>query len=172
MTATYLLYAKAGKEFEVTEALQDMAIDAWCGRVIQWRRSGKKRTPDPVEVPALPNYIWATMSPYQYYEAQKIKHLARKVMGVTYSAERGLKRFMAFTDAAYAQQKRAVESANVPFPEFDTGEAIKVIGGKFAEQVFSFREAVFADDPQRRKIKADGPFGTVLLDPLDVKAAE
>jgi len=172
MTATYILYARSGKEQQVADDLRLLGIEAWCGRVIKWRRKGKDRRPAPYEEPALPNYIWAVLTPQQFYQAQAHKHVAPTLQMVPYSATRGLKAFQRMTDEAYDEADAIRRKAETPPPEYDPDQALQIIGGPFASLVFNFRRIANPDDPLARKVVVEGPHGEIEIDPLDVKAAE
>src|SRR6056297_1731737 len=101
MSATYILYCQTGKELIVYEDLTLWGIDAWAGRVIKWERVGKRRKPQDVEYSALPNYVWATMSPHQYYQAIGHKYVYPTTQMVGQKAARGLKEFQKMADEAY-----------------------------------------------------------------------
>ena len=172
MKATYILYARSGKEFTVADDLRLIGIDVWCGRVIRWKRKGKDRRPEAYEEPALPNYLWAEMTAQQFYAAQKVKHLSPTMQMVPHSATAGLQRFQRMADDAFKAQDAARRKAEAPLPEFDVGQALKLVGGPFADMVVKFRGVINASDALRRQIEADGPFGRIRVDPFDVKAAE
>jgi len=171
MSATYLLYARSGQEIPVRDELRLIGADVWCGMVIEWMRRGKRRTPQAIEKPALPNYLWATMTPYQFYMAKDIKHLSPTMQVVPYSAERGLREFQKMTDKAYTEADAIRRKAETPPPEFDVGQALKVVGGPFADMVFNFRRIANPDDPLNRKVVVEGPFSEIEIDPLDVVKA-
>ena len=170
MTGTYLLYARSGKEMQVADDLRLLGIPVWCGRVIRWKRKGKDRRPEAYEEPALPNYIWADMTAEQFYQAQKVKFLASTMQLVPHSATAGLRTFQRAADRAYEAQDAARRRAEAPLPEFDVGQALKMVGGPFADMVVTFRGIINASDALRRQIEADGPFGRMKLDPFDVRA--
>lgn len=169
MTATYLLYAKSGKEFQVADDLRLIGIDAWAGRVIRWKRKGKDRRPEAYEEPALPNYLWASMTAAQFYHAQKVKHLSPTIRLVPHSATAGLQKFQRMADAAFREQDEARRRAEAPLPEFDVGQALKLVGGPFSDMVVTFRGIINATDALNRQIEADGPFGRMRVDPFDVR---
>jgi len=170
--ATYLLYCRSKEEVRVAEDLRLDGIDVWCGRVIRWKRKGKKRRPEPYEEPALPNYIWATMNAKEFYIATAHKFVYPTVRIVGHKASKGLHEFQKMTDQAYQEADAIRRKAETPPPEFHANQAISVIGGPFASLVFNFRRIANPDDPLNRKVVVEGPHGEIELDPLDVKAAE
>lgn len=172
MSGTYILYARSKQEFTVADELRLMGCDVWCGRVIRWKRTGKKRRPEPHEEVALPNYLWATMTAEQFQDSKRIKYLASTRQLVTHSQERGLRRFQRMVDEAYEKADEQRRRAEAPLPEFNVDQALTIIGGPFKDMVVKFRGIINAADALNREIEADGPFGKVRIDPLDVRAAE
>lgn len=169
IASVYLLYAKTGREFDVATDLQDMGIPAWCGRVIQWKRSGKKRRAEPVEEPALPNYIFAEMTPTQFYAARAVKHLSPTMMMLTHASERGYLRFRRTVEAEFEIADRKRRSAEVVVEPFNPGEALEIIGGPFADMCGKFRRIVQLAHDAHPKIEMDMQGIPVQVDPLDVK---
>lgn len=170
--ATYLLYAKAGKEMEVADDLRLLGIDVWCGKVIHWERRGKKRQAEAREAAMLPNYIFAEMTPYDYHRAMDVKHLHPTVHMVGNRDRATVAKFQAEVDAAYKAQDAVRAKAETPLPEYDPMAPLKIIAGPFSDRLVTFRRLVDANDPLKVKIEADGPMGVMRIDPLDVKAAE
>ena len=170
--ATYLLYARSGKEFDVEAELAAMGINVWCGRVIKWRRVGKRRRPDPHEEPALPNYLFADMSPDEFYRAQSVKFLASTMMALSKSSAAGFEAYKTATERAYSVQDALREKAVTPMPEFAPHAPLQPISGPFVDLLVRFRRVVNPDDPLNRKVEVDGPLGVMQFDALDVRAAE
>jgi len=168
---TYLCYARTGKEFEVESALRECVNDVWCGRVIEWKRVGKKRRPEPIEKPALPNYLFATMTDGQFHEAQGIKYLAATMAPLGRHAERGFHRFRHAVDAEYAEADRARRNSEVPSSEFRVGELLEIIGGPFSERIATFRQVVERAHELHPRLRLDVDGVPVEIDPLDVRRA-
>lgn len=170
-TSTYLLYARSGREFDVATDLQDMGIAAWCGRVIQWKRVGKDRRPRPMEEPALPNYIFAEMTPTQFYAPRAVKHLSPTMTMLTHASERGYLCFRRIVEAEFEIADRKRRSAEVVVEPFDPGEALEIIGGPFADMCGKFRRVVQMAHLMHPKIEMDMNGIPVQVDWLDVKRA-
>lgn len=186
MQATYLLYARTGKEFEVADELAALGIDVWCGRAIEWKRLGKKRKPEPVERPALPNYLFAEMTPRQFYEAQSVKFLAGTMTPLTeqevhgkpawvddvgrkHPARPGLYQFKADVDRAYERADKARRNSEVPRAEFKPGETVTIIGGPFADKIATFRRVVERAFDLHPRLRLDMDGLPLEVDPLDVR---
>jgi transcriptional antiterminator NusG len=170
-SATYLLYAATGREFDVARDLAGLEIDAWCGRVINWKRTGKDRRPRPVEEPALPNYIFAEMTADQFHRARQVKHLAPTMIMLSRASVPGYTEFRDTVDARYRADDHARRCADVVIEPFEVGEVLNVIGGPFADLCGKFRRVVQAAHDLHPKIEMDFGSLTVRVDPLDVRSA-
>jgi len=170
---TYLGYARGGHEFAVADDLRDLGIPTWCGRVIEWKRTGHKRHPEPHERPALPNYLFMDLRPSQFYTAQRVKHLANTMHPLTPFAERDYRRFQRSVDSHYAAALRDVENATEPRPEFTQGQVIKAITGPLAETMATFERIVKAGDRWQYEATTElmGRTVRVRFDPADVRKA-
>lgn len=165
----YLGYAKAGHEFEVQDELRDMGIHAWAGRVIRWKRTGKKRYPEPHEEPALPNYLFLALTPETFYQAQSVRFLASTMIMLGTLDRRGLVSFQGNVQAAYEEQDRLRRNAEMPRAEFNAGEQIEIIGGPFADKIATFRRVIERSGMYHPKLEAEISGIRLQLDPLDVK---
>lgn len=172
-TATYLLYARSGQEFTVRDDLALIGIDAWCGRVLEGKpdpkRAGRKRVMIWHERPALPNYLWASMTAPQFYAAQRIKHLSPTMQLVPHSAVSGLLRFQSRVDAEYRRARAAQERGEQAPPQFDAGQEIEAIGGPLAGLLARFRGIV--EDADGFHVEAETDLGRVRLNPAHVRKA-
>lgn len=165
----YLGYAKSGHEFEVQDELRDMGIHAWVGRVIEWKRTGKKRYPEPHEIPALPNYVFMALTPHDFHRAVTVRFLASTLVGLGKLDRRGLTRFQSAVQAEYEAQDRLRRNAEVPRTVFNAGEQIEIIGGPFADKVATFRRVVERSGQFHPKLEAEMQGIKLQLDPLDVR---
>jgi len=170
---TYLGYAKGGHEFAVADDLLDLGVHVWCGRVIEWKRTGHKRHPEPVELPALPNYLFLQIHPDEFYTAQRVKNLASTMHALTPFALRDFRRFQRSVDTHYEAAMRDVENATEPRPEFTQGQAIKAISGPLAETLATFERIVRAGDRWQYEATTEmmGRKVKVRIDPADVRKA-
>jgi len=169
----YLLYARSGQEIPVRDELRLIGADVWLGLVLEGKpdpkRAGRKRATIWNERPALPNYLWATMTHQQFYDAKTIKFLSPTMTLVPYSAERDLRRFQDMTDREYQKALRAKERGEEAPPAFDAGQALEIIGGPLAGLTARFRRIV--EDAEGYHVESDGPLGIVKLNPGDVRKA-
>lgn len=167
----YLGYAKSGKEFEVEQSLQALGIAVWCGKLIEWRRVGKKRYPDAFEEPCLPNYIFMDLSPEQFHQAQQVKFLAATMVMLSRADQRNLRSFRGAVDREYATQDQMRQNAQAPKSAFKAGEQLKIISGPFAEKLATFRKVVERSGMIFPRMEIDVEGIRLQVDPLDVKRA-
>jgi len=167
----YLGYAKSGHEFEVQDELADMGISSWVGRVIEWKRVGKKRYPEPYEIPALPNYIFMELSPHNFHKALTVRFLASALVALGSLDRRGLARFQGAVQAEYEEQDRLRRNREMPRAEFKPGQTLEIIGGPFSEKVATFRQVIERSGQMHPKLEADVEGMKLHLDPLDVRRA-
>lgn len=173
--AIYLCYARSGREFEVVDALADLGIEAYCAKRMRFIRKGKQRRPEPEITPYLHNYIFAEIAAQDYLTAMSVKHLASTTYALSEADKRALQVFRREVDAEFEAQdaKRANREA---VSEYDPGQEIRFIDGRFSDSVIKFREVVERAHDLHPKIRATidmmGREATIEIDPLSVKAAE
>lgn len=167
----YLLYAKSGHEFDAVDDLRAIGIPAQCGRVIEWVRRGKKRTPDPIERPALPNYIFAPMSDAQFHAASNIKHLVSTRMAMSDADARAVARYLDAVAVVYAQADKLRRAQQAPKAQYHADQTLRIISGPLADRLVKFRHIVEQAHDMHHRIEADMDGKRILLDPLDVRAA-
>lgn len=138
---TYLLYAKAGHEFDVASDLSEIGAKPWVARILVGQSRGKRRTPRWTEQTWLSNYLWATMTPEQYYAARDIKFLARTMLAMRPGDMRELSKFRAEVEAEYAKQDAARQSGKCA-AEFTEGQRLRIFQGHMADSVVTFRRLI------------------------------
>lgn len=175
MSALYLCYAASQHEIEVRDDMRLRGIDVCCPLVLEGKpdpkRAGRKRVTQWVERVALPNYVWARMSPHHFHDIKNkpIKHLSPTMAAVSWAAERDLRRFEDMARQAYEKALRAKERGTEPPPPFDEGQALETIGGPLTGLVGRFRRIV--EDAEGFHVEMDGPLGPVKLNPAHVRKA-
>lgn len=168
---TYLCYARSGKEFDVSDEIRALGGDVWCGRRIEWVRTGKNRRPEPREVPALPNYLFATLTPDQYHAARNVKFLAHTMAQLSPGAIDGFRRFARVVDARHSADSKVAANATAPTAQFDPGEALQIIGGPFSEMTGTFRRIVEHAHDRHPRVEVMVNGIPVAVDPLSVRRA-
>ena len=165
----YLGYAKSGHEFEVQDDLDEMGIHSWVGRVIEWKRTGKKRYPEPHEIPALPNYVFMSLTPEDFHRAVTVRFLASTLVTLGPMDRRGLVRFQSAVQEEYERQDRVRRNREVPKTEFDPGQQLEIIGGPLANKIATFRRVVERAGQMHPKLETEIHGIRTHLDPLDVR---
>jgi len=175
----YLAYATTGKEFAVTEKLEELGFSVWCGRCIEFKRRGKKRRPEPMETPKLPNYLFLSLSDADWHRLRQseVKHLAQTLYPLSRGDTRALANFKLAVEGAYEEGQRIARNNDIAqIAEYKRGQALIDLSGKLGEVTLRFRKMVERAHELHPKIEAEmemmGRWVKVELDPLDTKAAE
>jgi transcriptional antiterminator NusG len=177
---TWLAYITTGRELEVGEALAARGIPCWIARKVTLKRQGKRRRPDVIVDPYLPNYAFLELTDAQFHDlhhGQPVKHLARTMHPLRRDDEEALAAFRTDIDRSYRAAMLAVEnSTRAELAEYRRGQIIRPISGPFADTLLRFRRIVESAADLHPMIEAETElFGQVVrvkVDPLDVKAAE
>lgn len=170
----YLAYATTGKEFDVTQALQERGFNVWCGRKVNFLRRGKKRRAEAVITPKLPNYVFLNLTAHEWHDlhSRPVKHLASTMYVLRRDDESQLEAFKQIVDLDYQEGMRIAERNNVSeMAQFKKGQELTDLRGRFADNALRFRRMVEAAG-QFPMVEAEtnmmGRVVTVRLDPLDV----
>ena len=173
----YLAYATTGKEFEVADKLAADGFDVWLARKIDFIRRGKRRRPDPVERPRLPNYLFLSLTDAEWHRLHQNvpKYLAGTMYALRRDDERELDRFRGASDTEYAKAQKAAQNQEA-IAEYVRGQRIVDVTGTFGDACLTFRRMVERAQDLHPRIEAEmemlGRVVKVELDPLDVRAAE
>jgi transcription antitermination factor NusG len=182
--ATYLGYVTGGKttkaegggerdhtQFYVQRELEALGIDAWVGRKVTFIRRGKKRTPEPIVTPALPNYIFMDMVPEQLMAAKDVKYLASTFTFIPIGELAGVARFKSAVEAAFIAAQRVDANSRASVAEYKHGASLNVVSGPFSDMLVRFERLVKSPDVDwpRVEVTIEGLGGKGRLDPLDVR---
>lgn len=171
MTQTWLIYARSGAEFDVERDLRAIGADAWCGRVLEGkpdpRRGGRKRLMLWDERPALPNYVFATLTGDQYHDAKAMRDVIGFVSVVIPQAERYVHAYRARVEEAHTAAKRARERGEQAPPQFRPGEALEAVGGPLIGLMARYRQVI--EGPDGFEVECDTDVGRVKFNPADVR---
>lgn len=177
--STYLAYATTGKEFEVADKLASLGFTVWCGREITFLRKGKRRRPEAVEKPKLPNYLFLDLTPEEWHDLHRrdVKHLASTLYQLRRDDIKALATFRHEVDQAHAEGQRIARNNDLAeIAEYKRGQALVDLTGTFGDAVIRFRRMVERAHELHPRIQADidmfGRTVSIELDPLDVRAAE
>lgn len=175
----YLCYATAGRELDVAKELEAEGASTWVGRKVDFIRRGKKRRPEPVETPYLPNYIFADMDDDCWHRVMtaQIKYLAKTTYMLNSLDLRGYASFVAAVDGEYNLAQEIIRrNDTAAMQEFKAGDALKDSKGRFGENLLRYRGMVETAHMLYPLIEAEtemmGQTVVVRLDPLDVSAYE
>lgn len=173
--ATYLCYARTGKEMEVAEAMTEAGADVYVAKRMRFVRKGKQRRPEPEVQPYLPNYIFAEIPVERYIDVLATKYLAGTTYALSGPDIAALNRFRTAVDAEFSEkdkQRRNMEAIS----EYNPGDALHFIDGRFSDSVVRFRDMVERSHDMHPKVRATvdmmGRSVTIEIDPLAVRAAE
>lgn len=164
---TYLAYAKSGREFEVEDALRELDIPTWCGRVIDSKRTGKRRKAEYTETPKLPNYLFIDLTPHTFYDAIAVKHLYPFLYALSEWDKRSLAAFRRQVEDDYAVMDRQRQRGEKIIAEYAPGE--RVWHKVFDDMVMRFRRVV-ETEPIQYEVEAElmGRAVRMKADPLDL----
>jgi transcription antitermination factor NusG len=170
-SALWIVYARAGREFDVEEQATALGIEATVPRRVDIIRRGKRRWPDAIESPFLPNYVFVWMTDEEWHWLRDIKEVA-SIMGVGPLEAREVQDFIAAAEASY-QARMAQIAAGQRVAEYEPDDVLTIISGPLQGQMARFRKMVERADELFPKIAADmelmGRVVPVEIDPLDAR---
>lgn len=134
-------YARSGKEIEVSVAIEDLGIRCHIALQAEAKRSGKKRRPDLIISPVLPNYIFIEADVEQWFELAQVKHLAMTKTVCPSASIPGVMRFLTASQAKYAERMAKIQ-AGERLEEFQPNDLIKIISGPLEGQLARFKRIV------------------------------
>lgn len=165
-------YVRTGKEFDAQEECETLGITCHVPRRVDMIRQGKRRRPDPVVKPFLPNYVFIEATPAQWHDLKDTK-LIRTTMGIGEGNARLVHRFIAKVEADYAERMAQI-NAGERVSEYAENDLLEILEGGFREKLLRFsRVAEGANGFPIVLAKAElfGREVEVPLDPLIVKKA-
>lgn len=173
-------YPQTFKQFWVINQLASIGITAWCGRKIDFYRTGKNRYAEAHESPFLPNYLFIEMHETQFASAIGVKFLAphfqivprKEVTG--FNGKPGLDVFKGAIEDQYIAAQRVDANSKAAIAEYAKGQEIAATTGPFSDMTIWFNRIVQGDTDRWPKIEGlvdmMGGKVRVQFDPLDVKA--
>ena len=173
MTTTYMLYAKAGREFEAAEEMRDLGLTVYCARKMEFKRTGNQRRPEPRILPYLPNYLFAEIPADLYLDAMAIRYMASTATPLIDQYVPRLKDFIAVTEAEFSTADK-IKMNQEMIAEYKVGQALKCLDHGFNNVMLTFKGMVERGHDDFAKVQASmemmGQHVTVELDPLQVRA--
>lgn len=135
-------HAKAGKEFEVRDAIQALGISASVPRKVEAKRVPTKRTPVPVTKPYLPCSMFIAGTDDLWPQLATVKFLASSFMFQSQKAwERNILPFMDGIEADYMDRMDRIE-AGERVQEYDPGDKVHILGGPLHDRIGKFVKLV------------------------------
>lgn len=185
----WIAYVPTGQEFALVEDCEALGVEAFAPRKVEAVRTGNKRWPEKRVMPYLPNYVFVTASPEEYYWMRDIKYV-RDIMGVPpawvpkiadfcNAIEREFAARSAEIDRAQAIMRDAEASkaqrreAILMMQHYQPDDLLEVIVGPFAGTIMAFGRMVERAGSMTPEIEANmtlfGRVSAVRLDPLHIK---
>lgn len=183
----YLLYARAGREFEVEASIEALGLWASAPKALRKKRVGRtKRDVVFYDAPYVPNFLFADIPAQQFLDCLEIKNLAptlcpippaewRGGLDPKGNQRKGVVHFLDQVQQEYDARDRQRENLEAPAWEFESGQALEILSGPFKGFMATFRRMVEHSHHPFPKVHADAEvFGRTTpfeIDPLDVKLA-
>lgn len=167
-------YAKAGKEFEVRDAIQALGITASVPRKVEAKRVGKKRFAEAIIEPYLGNYIFIECDAEQWHQLPDVKHMARTTVFVSRGEAKHLRTFIEGIESDYAKRMASIEAGH-KVQEYQPGDEVLITDGPLAGRLAKFKRIVETSrDPfPRLKVQGEmmGQEVTMDVDPIHARRA-
>ena len=169
-------YARAGKEFEVEQAIRDLGVEVWCARKVEFKRiaQSKDRRPQAIISPYLRNYVFIDCPADRYLDVVKVKHLASTMQAVGAVEARHVMRWIEARQAEFADRQEQI-AAGERLSEYQEGDMLEILRGPLAGMFATFRRIVERDHElfPRAEVEAEmlGGKRRASVDVLDVRRA-
>ena len=139
----WIAYSRAGKEFEVEQAIRDLGVDVWCARKVEFKRiaQSKSRRPQAVISPYLRNYLFLDCPPEKYLAVVDTKHLAKTMQAVGNTEARSVHGWIAARNIEFTERMAQIE-AGERLSEYKDGEQLEILRGPLAGKFAVFRRIV------------------------------
>ena len=148
----WIAYAKTGREFDVQEACEALEITAIVPRRVDLIRQGKRRRPDAVVTPYLPNYVFIRASDDERHWLKDVREIC-DFMGVLPQEERAVQAFIDRVESDFANRMAQIE-AGERVSEYAPGDLFTIMAGPFAGRTAMFKRMVEAASTPFPKIEA------------------
>ena len=156
----WIASAPTGREFDARDALADLGITAIVPRQVNFLRQASKRWPEPVTTPALPNYIFLSLTDHQWHTAARANLISRTAIAISDAQwQTHILRFAAQTETDYADRleafsravaerkaaraaQRAAKAHPAPIPAYNPGEVLRITAGPLLNQIATFSRMI------------------------------
>jgi transcription antitermination factor NusG len=165
----YAFYTR--REFDAQEEAEALGLTCYVPRRVDLIRQGKRRRPDAVIRPYLPNYVFVETDAHGWHMLRDSKHL-RTWMGISDGSAKQVMAFIGRVEADFAARMAQIE-AGERVSEYAPGDLLQIIAGPFQGQLARFKRiaegAIFPEVVAEADIM--GQAVTIRLDPLAAKRA-
>ena len=162
------------KQLWVQEELRRMGISAWCGTSVEFKRQGKRRVPDKIERPYIPNYLFIEMSAAQFFTVSSLDHVSPQFQIVPSMQMKQLRDWQEGVNEAHQQALRVDANSKAAIAQYKHGQALRALSGPLEHFPMWFERVVKEahDDWPKIEVEVDvmGARRKVRFDPLDVRA--
>lgn len=166
----WLAYAPARREFEARDAIAALGIHAIVPRRVDLIRHGKRRFPDAVVSPILPNYLFLDITDAQWHQVAHLPTIRLTLMGIGPKDWRDVQIFATATEADFASRMAEIDAGS-RVSEYQPGDALKIISGALSNQMATFRRIIESRHSPFPVIEAEinimGRVTPIRLDPVN-----
>lgn len=172
----WIAYAASGHEFSVQEQCEVLGYACDVPRRVDMIRHAKRRRPDKVIRPFLPNYVFIHGDDSAFHALREIKELRGTALGIGDNEARRVKAFIAKVEADFTERLAQIE-AGERLSEYRPGDVLTLMTGPFAGQLATFRRMVENARDVFPKIEAElavnlmGKPVTAIVDPINARRA-
>lgn len=172
----WIAYANTGQEFAAKDQVQQAGYACTVPRQVNLVRHQKRRRPDVVVSPFLPNYIFIHGEEAAFHAVKNIKEIRPTMRFVGANEARLLQAFIDRVEADFAARMEQIE-AGERVSEYQPGDLLTLMTGPFAGQLATFRRIVERPGAAFPMIEADvtvrllGKPVVAVVDPINAKRA-
>lgn len=173
MKNMYMIYAKSGRELDISNEMRDLGLTVYCARKMVFERRGNHRRPEAYTMAYLPNYIFAEIPDCDFQDVLAINGITGQPRAISPKHVGAIHDFLAVTEAEYTTATKIKGNLSA-MCKYKVGQALKCLDGGFKEAMLTFRGVIERAHDLHPKIQATtemmGQTVTVELDPLSVRA--
>lgn len=172
----WIAYASTGQEFAAQAQCVDLGYQCQVPRRVDLIRQAKRRYPDVLVAPFLPNYLFISGGESAYHAIKGVKEIRSTF---TFAGPNEALRVQAFIDRVERDfsARMAQIKAGERVSEYAPGDLLTLMVGPFAGQLATFRRIVKRSGAAFPLIEADvavqilGKPVVAVIDPINAKRA-
>ena len=171
-----IAYASTGQEFAAQAQCEAMGYPCHVPRRVDLVRHQKRRRPDVVVSPFLPNYVFIGGDESAFHAVRRVKEIRPTMRFVGTNEARVLQLFINRVEADFALRLEQIE-AGERVSEYQPGDLLTLMVGPFAGQLATFRRIVERPGAAFPMIEADvdvrlfGKPVVAVVDPINARRA-